>query len=175
MLYSLDDLRPEIHEEAGFVAPDAALIGKVRMMKGASVWFKAVLRGDNDWIIVGQNSNVQDGSVLHTDLGDDLVIGRNVTVGHKAILHGCSIADDVLIGMGSIILGRTTIGSNSIVGANSFIPEGRSIPEGVLVLGSPAKVVRDLREEEIAAIRASADFYAANAIRYANSLQEIDK
>ncbi len=173
MLYALDGQAPEIDKGAGFVAPDAALIGRVRLAAGASVWFGSVLRGDMEWITIGENSNIQDGSVLHTDAGAPLEIGANVTVGHKVVLHGCKLADRALIGIGSIVLNRAKIGSYSILGANSFVAEGKEIPEGVLALGSPARVLRDLTPEEIEMIDASAAHYVQNSQRFAASLKKI--
>ena len=173
MLYELDGQRPEIDPAVGFVAPDAALIARVRLAAGASVWFGVVLRGDMEWISIGRNSNVQDGSVLHTDLGAPLEIGNEVTVGHKVMLHGCKIADRALIGIGSIVLNHAKIGRYSILGANSFVGEDKEIPEGVLALGSPARVLRDLKDEEIALIDASAAHYVDNAKRFAASLKKL--
>lgn len=173
MLYALDGQAPEIDKGAGFVAPDAALIGRVRLAAGASVWFGSVLRGDMEWITIGENSNIQDGSVLHTDAGAPLEIGTNVTVGHKVMLHGCKLADRALIGIGSIVLNQAKIGSYSILGANSFVAEGKEIPEGVLALGSPARVLRDLTPEEIEMIDAAAAHYVQNSQRFAASLKKI--
>ena len=139
MIYALDGQRPELDDKVGFVAPDASLIGRVRLMAGASVWYQAVMRGDNEWITLGENSNIQDASVLHTDIGAPLDIGAGVTIGHKVILHGCQIGDKSLIGMGSTIMNHSKIGESTIIGANSFIAEGKEIPSGVLAYGSPAK------------------------------------
>jgi len=149
-----------------FVAPDASLIGRVRLEKNASVWFQAVLRGDNELIQVGENANIQDGSVLHTDMGAPLIVGEGVTVGHKVILHGCNIGAHSLVGMGSTIMNNARIGSGSIVGANSFVAEGKEIPEGVLALGAPARVMRDLSDIERQMIRASAMAYVENGRRF---------
>lgn len=173
MLYALDGQAPEIDKRAGFVAPDAALIGRVRLAAGASVWFGSVLRGDTEWIAIARNSNIQDGSVLHADPGAPLDIASHVTVGHKAVLHGCTIADKVLIGIGSIVLNHARIGRHSILGANSLVAEGKDIPEGVLALGSPARVLRDLSAEEIAMIDASAAHYVQNSRRFAAALKKI--
>ncbi len=173
MLYALDGQAPEIDKGAGFVAPDAALIGRVRLAAGASVWFGSVLRGDTEWITIGRNSNIQDASVLHADLGAPLDIGNHVTVGHKVVLHGCTIADKVLIGIGSIVLNHAKIGRHSILGANSLVAEGKAIPEGVLALGSPARVLRDLSAAEIEMIDASAAHYVQNSQRFAASLKKI--
>ncbi|MBP7488663.1 MAG: gamma carbonic anhydrase family protein, partial [Azospira sp.] len=138
-----------------------------------SIWWNAVLRGDNDPIHIGANSNIQDGSVLHTDEGVPMHIGANVTVGHMVMLHGCTVGDNSLIGIGSVILNRAVIGKHSIVGANTLIPEGKVFPDGVLIVGSPGKVVRELSEEEKARLQKSADHYVDNARRYASRLVEL--
>ena len=170
-LYSLDGHRPELPPAGeAWIAPTAVLIGRVRIAPGASVWWGAVLRGDNELIDVGPGSNVQDGCVLHTDLGFPLTIGAGCTVGHNAILHGCVLEDNVLVGMGATVLNGARIGRNSLVGANALVPEGRVIPEGSLVVGMPAKAVRPLTEEQIAGLRASAAGYVANGRRYAAGL-----
>lgn len=169
MLYQLDERRVRAHPDS-WVADSARVMGTVILHAGASVWFNAVLRGDNDPIVVGENSNVQDGAVLHTDPGVPLVIGRGVTVGHKVMLHGCTVASDTLIGIGSIILNGARIGSRCIVGANSLVTEGKEFPDGVLVLGAPAKVVRELTAEEMALIDHSAEHYVENAKRYRRDL-----
>ena len=169
MLHTLGDARPDIHDDA-WVAPDARVIGRVRLKAGASVWFQSVLRGDNEWIEIGEGSNVQDGTVMHTDPGYPLTIGDRVTIGHKVMLHGCTVGADSLIGIGSIVLNGARIGSNTVVGANSLVTEGKEFPDGVLVLGAPAKVVRELSDEEIAMIGHSAEHYVENARRYRNEL-----
>jgi carbonic anhydrase/acetyltransferase-like protein (isoleucine patch superfamily) len=170
-LYSLDGHRPELPAAGeAFIAPTAVLIGRVRVLPGASVWWGAVLRGDNEWIEVGPRSNVQDGCVLHTDMGYPLTIGAGCTVGHNAILHGCVLEENVLVGMGATVLNGARIGRNSLIGANALVPEGRAIPEGSLVVGMPAKVVRALSEEQIEGLRASAAGYVANGRRYAAGL-----
>jgi carbonic anhydrase/acetyltransferase-like protein (isoleucine patch superfamily) len=170
MLYSLDGEYPVL-EGGNFVAPDAALIGRVRMKKGASVWFGVVARGDNEWITVGEKTNIQDLSMLHTDIGFPLVLGDRVTVGHRVILHGCTINGDALIGMGSILMNGAKIGKNTIIGAGSLVGEGKEIPDGVLALGSPAKVIRDVTDQEIRLIAASAEHYYGNAQRYMKGLK----
>lgn len=164
-IWRLDGVAPVVPEEA-WVAPGAQLIGRVMLMAGASVWFNAVLRGDNDPIVVGEGSNVQDGSVLHTDPGCPLSIGRNCTVGHKVILHGCTIGDGALIGMGATIMNRAVIGRGALVGAGAMVTEGKEIPEGALVLGVPGKVVRILSEEEQEGLLESAARYRENWKRY---------
>ncbi len=170
MIHALGDRRPEFEGGGHFVADNATLIGSVRLRDRASVWFNCVLRGDNDWITVGERSNVQDGSVLHTDPGFELVIGDGVTVGHKAMLHGCTIGDDSLIGIGSTVLNGARIGRHSIVGAHALVTENRQFPDGVMLLGAPARIARELTDDEIARIRASADIYVRNAARFLSDL-----
>jgi carbonic anhydrase/acetyltransferase-like protein (isoleucine patch superfamily) len=170
-VFALDGIAPEFPPEGQYwVAPDAAVIGKVRLSPMASIWFGAVLRGDNEWIAIGEGSNVQDGAVLHTDPGLDLVVGRNCTIGHKAILHGCVIGDNTLIGMGAVILNRARIGRNCLIGANALVTEGKVIPDNSLVMGQPAKVVRELDAEAVAGLTRSAENYVRNWQRYARGL-----
>lgn len=170
-VFALDGIAPEFPPEGQYwVAPDAAVIGKVRLSPMASIWFGAVLRGDNEWIAIGEGSNVQDGAVLHTDPGLDLVVGRNCTIGHKAILHGCVIGDNTLIGMGAVILNRARIGRNCLIGANALVTEGKVIPDNSLVMGQPAKVVRELDAEAVAGLARSAENYVRNWQRYARGL-----
>ena len=171
--YKLGDKTPQLGENA-WIAPNATVIGDIRLGKNASIWFNATLRGDNDPIHIGENSNIQDGSVLHTDEGIPMHIGRGVTVGHLVMLHGCTVGDNCLIGIGSVILNRAEIGANSIVGANSLVPEGKSYPERSLILGSPAKVVRQLTDEEVARLQHSAAHYVKNAQRYARDLAQVE-
>jgi carbonic anhydrase/acetyltransferase-like protein (isoleucine patch superfamily) len=171
-LYRLEDRSPQIDPES-WVAPNATLIGAVNVLRNASIWWNVVARGDNDPITIGENSNVQDGSVLHTDVGIPLTIGANCTVGHMVMLHGCTIGENSLIGIGSVILNRAVIGKNSIVGANSLVAEGKTFPDGVLILGSPAKVVRQLSPEEIKRLSESASHYVENWQRYASKLTPI--
>ncbi|MBX6421891.1 MAG: gamma carbonic anhydrase family protein [Nevskia sp.] len=173
MLYALDDRRPQIAPDA-FVVANATLIGSVILKSRASVWFNCVLRGDNDELIVGEESNVQDGSILHTDPGLKLVIGRGVTVGHLVMLHGCTIGDRTLIGMGSVVLNRAVIGSQSIVAAGSLVPEGKRFPDGVLLMGRPAKVVRELDEAERRYIAYANRVYLDNAERYRTGLRALE-
>ena len=171
-IYDLGDKRPHLPEEGQYwIAPGAVVIGDVILKQNASVWFRAVVRGDNDPITVGRNSNVQDGSVLHSDPGLPLTIGDDVTIGHMAMLHSCEVGDNSLIGIGAVVLGRSRVGRNCIVGARSLIPEGKEYPDGVLILGSPAKVVRELAPHEIAFLKASADHYVQNWKRYAAELR----
>ncbi len=164
-IFSLDGILPEIHAES-WVAPSADLIGKVRIAKDASVWFGAILRGDNELIDVGEGSNIQDGCVLHTDMGAPLSIGPNCTIGHKAILHGCKIGAQSLIGMGAVILNHAQIGSCCLIGAHALVPEGKIIPDGSLVIGAPGKVARILSPEEQAQLLKSAQGYQRNWKRY---------
>ncbi len=171
-IYKIDQKTPQIAASA-WVAPSATVIGDARLGDNVSIWWNAVLRGDNDPIHIGANSNIQDGSVLHTDEGVPMHIGANVTVGHMVMLHGCTVGDNSLIGIGSVILNRAVIGKHSIVGANTLIPEGKVFPDGVLIVGSPGKVVRELSEEEKARLQKSADHYVDNARRYASRLVEL--
>jgi carbonic anhydrase/acetyltransferase-like protein (isoleucine patch superfamily) len=171
-LYRLEDRSPQIDPES-WVAPNATLIGAVNVLHNASIWWNVVARGDNDPITIGENSNVQDGSVLHTDAGVPLTIGANCTVGHMVMLHGCTIGENSLIGIGSVILNRAVIGKNSIVGANSLVAEGKTFPDGVLILGSPAQIVRELSPEEIKRLSESATHYVKNWQRYASKLTPI--
>jgi len=171
-IYTIAEKRPQI-DPSVWIAPSATVIGDVRLAANSSVWWNAVLRGDNDPITIGENTNIQDGSVLHTDEGVPLTLGANVTVGHLVMLHGCTIGDGSLVGIGSIVLNRAVIGRQCIVGANTLIPEGKTYPDGVLIVGSPGKVVRELDDETIARLQASAAHYVDNARRYANRLQAL--
>ena len=171
-VFTLGEKQPQI-APAAWIAPNATVIGDVRLGAMSSIWWNAVLRGDNDPIVIGENSNIQDGSVLHTDEGVPMQIGANVTVGHLVMLHGCTVGDGSLIGIGSIILNRAVIGRGSIVGANTLIPEGKVYPDRVLIVGSPGKVVRELSDEEVARLQASAAHYVENARRYQRQLQAL--
>ncbi len=171
MLYRLADRQPQLLGTGHYIAPNATVIGSVILHAQASVWFNAVIRGDNDVITIGEASNVQDGSILHTDAGIPLTIGRGVTIGHKVMLHGCTIGDNSLIGINAVILNHAEIGENCLIGANSLVTEGKVIPAGSLVMGSPAKVVRQLSEQEIAGLQKSAAHYVAHAQNYAAHLQ----
>ncbi len=173
MMFALGDRSPVLEGDEHFIADNASIIGSVRLGARASVWFNCVLRGDNDWINIGECSNIQDGSVLHTDPGLPLTVGNNVTVGHKVMLHGCHIGDGSLIGIGSTILNRASVAANCVVGAHSLITEGKEFPAGSLIMGAPAKVVRALDEDEIRALQMSADHYVANAARYREQLAKI--
>jgi carbonic anhydrase/acetyltransferase-like protein (isoleucine patch superfamily) len=168
-LYSLDDLAPQLGPGA-WAAPSADLIGDVRLGARASVWFGAVLRGDNTPLILGEETNFQDGAIGHSDAGFPLTIGARVTVGHQAILHGCTIADDCLIGMGARILNGAVIGPECIVGAGALVTEGKRFESGSLIVGAPARVVRRVTDEERQALRASAAHYAKKAQRYIEEL-----
>ena len=172
MLYSLGDKRVNIAGEDFFVADNATVIGEVRLENNASVWFNAVIRGDCDLIIVGENSNIQDGSVLHTDQGFPLTVGKNVTVGHKAMLHGCTIGDNSLIGINAVILNGARIGRNCLIGANSLVTENKEIPDGSLVMGSPARIVKTLSPGQQEALEKSAAHYVENFKRFKRELQQ---
>ena len=165
MFYDLENKKPNNSGE-NWVAPNATIIGDVTLEKNSSIWFNAVLRGDIELITIGENSNIQDGSVLHTDPGYKLNVGKGVTVGHMVMLHGCQIADDTLIGIGSIILNNAKIGKNCIVGANSLITENKIIPDNSLVVGSPGRVLRKVTEEEIKAIHENAKHYVDGSKKY---------
>ena len=171
MLYKLGEAEVDIAGDDWFVAENAVVVGRVRLENNASVWYHAVLRGDNDLITVGENSNVQDLSVLHTDPGIPLTIGRNVTIGHKVMLHGCAIGSNSLVGINSVVLNGARIGQNCLVGANSLVTEGKRIPDGSLVLGSPARVVRQLTGEERAMLLESAATYVRNFKRFKRELE----
>ncbi|WP_134679376.1 gamma carbonic anhydrase family protein [Paracoccus ravus] len=170
MIWDLDGISPQLAEDA-WVAPDAQLIGKVVLEPGASVWFGSVLRGDNEEIRVGRNSNLQELTVCHTDMGHPLTIGANCTIGHRAMLHGCTIEDGVLIGMGAIILNGAHIGAGSLIGAGALVTEGKVIPPGSLVMGSPGKVVRELDDQARLKLLKSAEGYRANAARFRAGLK----
>ena len=173
-LYTLGDSKPQLPPEGEYwVAPNASVIGNVILHTNASVWFGAVLRGDNDPITVGPDSNIQDGSVLHTDMGSPLTLGRGVTVGHKAMLHGCEVGDYSLIGIGSVILNGVKIGRNCLIGANTLIPEGKVIPDNSLVVGQPGKVVRERDPAHIAVLQMSAEHYVQNWKRFAAELRPL--
>ena len=170
MIYQLGDRQPRLEGDGHFIAPSASVIGDVTLKQGASIWFNAVLRGDNDLIEIGVNSNIQDGAVLHTDPGIELIVGDNVTVGHQVMLHGCTIGNNSLIGIGSTLLNRSSIGNNCIVGAHSLITEGKKFPDGVLILGSPAKVIRELEAAELEFLKYAADVYVKNSQRFLDEL-----
>jgi carbonic anhydrase/acetyltransferase-like protein (isoleucine patch superfamily) len=172
MIYQLEDAVPQIHPSA-WVAENATLAGQITLQKDVSIWFNAVLRAEHAPITVGEGSNIQDGSVCHVDPGMPLTIGRSVTVGHKVMLHGCTIGDESLIGINAVILNGAKIGRNCLIGANSLIPEGKEIPDGSLVMGSPGKIVRTLNEAQIEGLKASAMHYVENGRRYKASLVRV--
>jgi carbonic anhydrase/acetyltransferase-like protein (isoleucine patch superfamily) len=171
-IYALDGVAPEIHPTA-WVAPGAVVIGNVALEEGASVWFNAVIRGDNERVTIGPRCNVQDGCVLHSDPGFPLTLEADVTLGHMAIVHGCTVGAGALIGMGATVLNGAKIGEGALVGANALIPEGKDIPAGSMVLGSPAKVIRDLTEAQMTGLKATAAHYVSNADRFKTGMSEI--
>ena len=172
MIWSLDGEAPEIHPTA-WIAPDAQVIGRVRLGPRASVWFGAVLRGDIEWIEVGEGSNIQELSVLHTDRGFPLAVGPGCTIGHKAVLHGCTVGPNSLVGMSATVLNGATIGKESLVGAGALVTEGKAFEPRSLILGSPARAVRRLDEEAVRRLRLSASNYAENARRFASGLAPV--
>ena len=173
-IYALQDWRPELpDEDEHWIAPNATLIGRVRLAKGVSVWFGSVLRGDNDWITVGERSNIQDLCVLHTDPGIPLSLGANVSVGHGAVVHGATIGDNCIIGMGATLLNRCRIGNNSIVGANALIPEGKEFPDNSLVIGVPARAVRSIAETDLPMLLLNAEIYHQRWQRYRKELKQL--
>jgi len=171
MYYALGDRVPKLEGERQFVAGSASVIGNVRLLDKASVWFNAVIRGDNDLITVGPESNVQDCAVLHTDPGMPLTLGRGVTVGHKVMLHGCQIGDYSLIGINAVILNGAKIGKHCLIGANTLIPEGMEVPDGSMVVGSPGKIKRELNDNQKKMLELSAAHYVQNAARYLDELR----
>lgn len=171
MKYALGDDRVQTHPDGNFIAPNAAVIGRVIMEKGASVWFNATIRGDNEPIVLGERCNIQDGSVLHTDPGFPMTLGADVTVGHMVMLHGCTIGAGSLIGVGSVILNGAVIGENCLIGAGSLIPEGKEIPPNSLVMGQPGKVRRELTDEDIARLRASSQSYVEKSARFLTDMR----
>ena len=174
-LYSLDGVSPETAGPGTFwIAPDAHVIGKVRLGDGVGVWFGAVLRGDNEFIDIGARSNIQESAVLHTDPGFPMRIGADCTIGHRAILHGCSLGENTLIGMGATVLNGARIGPNCLVGANALVTEGKEFPAGSLVVGSPARAIRTLDDAAIAALRLTAAHYVENWRRFARGMKPLD-
>jgi carbonic anhydrase/acetyltransferase-like protein (isoleucine patch superfamily) len=171
-LYAIDDVEPSLSEGA-WAAPSADLIGDVRLAPRASIWFGAVIRADNTPILIGEESNIQDGAIGHSDPGAPLTIGARVTIGHQAIVHGCTISDHCLIGMGARILNGAILGPECLVGAGALITEGKAFEGGSLIVGVPARVVRPLTDEEKAGIRVSAAHYAEKAARYASGLRRV--
>lgn len=171
-IYSLDGVKPDIADNA-YVAPSAQIIGNVKMADHSSVWFGAVIRGDNDLIEIGARTNIQDNSVLHTDPGIPLIIGDGVIVGHRVMLHGCKIGENTLIGIGATILNGAVIGKNCIIGAHSLITEGKVIPDGSMVVGSPGRIIKSLTEQHFQMLRINSEVYVANAKRFNQNLIEI--
>lgn len=172
MIYELDGISPTIDATA-WVADDVNLIGKVTLAAKSSVWFGSTLRGDNEMLTLGEGSNIQENSVLHTDMGYPLTIGKNCTIGHKVMLHGCTIGDNTLIGMGAMVMNGAVVGKNCLIGAGALITEGKVIPDGSLVMGAPGKIVRTLSDEAIAGLTRSALSYQMNAERYRKGLKLI--
>lgn len=171
MMYQLGERQPLLPDAGFFVADNAILIGSVELKAHASIWFNAVLRADNDRIVIGENSNVQDGAVLHIDPGMPLQVGAGVTIGHRVMLHGCTIEDNSLIGINAVVLNGAHIGRNCLIGAGALVTEGKTIPDNSLVLGAPGKVVRALTKQEVAMISLSAQGYVANAKKYQAQLK----
>lgn len=172
MIYSLGDRSLETRGEF-FIADNATVIGSVVLEQNVSIWFNAVLRADNDVITIGENSNIQDGSVLHTDIGIPLTIGRNVTVGHKVMLHGCTIGDGSLIGINAVILNGARVGRHCVIGANALIPEGKEIPDFSVVMGSPGKVVKEVSDAQKVMMEMGALHYVENFKRYQRELKRV--
>ncbi len=174
-LYTLDDLSPQLPESGRYwIAPDAHVIGNVRLGEDVGIWFGTVVRGDNDLIIIGDRTNLQEGVMMHTDPGFSMTLGAEVTVGHHAILHGCTVGDGSLIGMGATVLNGARIGAGCLVGANALVTEGKKFPDGSLIVGSPAKAIRTLDAASIEKIRGSALHYVANWKRFAAGLKRVD-
>jgi carbonic anhydrase/acetyltransferase-like protein (isoleucine patch superfamily) len=174
-IYELNDARPEFPAEGEYwIADSATVIGRVRLKRETSVWFGAVVRGDNEWIEIGERSQVQDNATLHTDPGFPMVIGSNCVIGHNVILHGCTIGDDSLIGMGAVVMNGARIGSNCIVGAGAVVTEGKTFDDNSLIVGAPARVVRTLDDKAREMIRRGADVYVRRSQLYAQHLKRID-
>jgi carbonic anhydrase/acetyltransferase-like protein (isoleucine patch superfamily) len=174
-IYALDDATPDLPDGSEFwIAPDAHVIGKVRLARDVGIWFGAVLRGDNELIAIGEGSNIQEHAMLHTDMGAPLTVGAGCTIGHRAILHGCSIGDGSLVGMGATVLNHAVIGRNCLVGANALVTEGKAFPDNSLIVGAPAKAIRVLDEAAIAGLRASAQGYVANWKRFKAGMRRLD-
>ncbi len=169
MLYALDNKKPQMGDDV-FVAPTASVIGDVVVGEHVSIWFNAVLRGDNDTITIGEGSNIQDGSILHVDEGAPINVGQRVTIGHKVMLHGCHVGDDSLIGMNAVVLNNAVIGKNCLIGANALVTEGMQIPDGSLVLGSPAKIIKPVSDGALEMMRAGAQSYVDKIGVYKTSL-----
>jgi carbonic anhydrase/acetyltransferase-like protein (isoleucine patch superfamily) len=171
-IYQLDDHTPDIHEST-WIADSAQVMGAVSLHANTSVWFNAVIRGDTETITIGEGSNIQDLAVIHADNGLPVVVGKHVTVGHQVMLHGCTIGDESLIGIAAVVLNGARIGRNCVVGAGSVVTEGKEFPDGSLIMGTPAKVVRQLTPEQIEGLRNSAKHYMNNSLRFKNRLKKI--
>jgi carbonic anhydrase/acetyltransferase-like protein (isoleucine patch superfamily) len=171
-IYELDGHTPQLGQNA-YVADSAQVIGKVTLEENASVWFGTIIRGDSEHIKIGRNSNIQDASVLHADEGVPLTLGENVSVGHKVMLHGCTVGDGSLIGIGAVVLNHAKIGKNCLVGAGALVTEGKEFPDGSMILGSPAKAVKQLTPEQIAGLQRIAKHYVENAERYRKGFKKI--
>ena len=174
MVYAIKGKVPRVSEKAGFIAPSADVIGDIVLEEGVSIWFNAVLRGDKDRITIKKHTNIQDGAVVHADPGVPCTVGEGVTVGHSAVLHGCTIGRNCLIGMNAVVLNGVEIGDNCLIGANSLVPSGMKIPSGSLVLGSPAKVVKELKPSMKDAIRKSVEGYMSNSMDYLEELAAVE-
>lgn len=172
MLYSFEDKNVQLIGTEHFVAENATVIGNVQLHDCSSVWFNVVIRGDNDPIIIGEGTNVQDGAVLHTDPGYPLVLGRGVTIGHQAMLHGCEVGDGSLVGIGAVVLNGVKIGKGCLIGANALVPEGMEIPDHSLVVGSPAKIKRTLSDEQIEGLKENAEHYVDNMRRFKSGFKK---
>jgi carbonic anhydrase/acetyltransferase-like protein (isoleucine patch superfamily) len=171
-IYELDGVAPRLHPTA-YVADSAEVIGNVELAEGASVWFGAVLRGDNDLMSIGKGANVQDGSVLHSDPGFPLTLGADVTIGHMVMLHGCTIGDGTLVGIGAVVLNGAKIGRNCLVGAGALVTEGKEFPDNSMIVGAPAKAIKELTPEQAARMRHAAGHYVENSARYRKGLKKI--
>ncbi|MEH6557201.1 MAG: gamma carbonic anhydrase family protein [Oceanicoccus sp.] len=171
MIYSLDDVRVQLNGDC-FIADNATIVGNVSIGNNASIWFNVVIRGDSDKITIGDDTNIQDASVLHTDVGIPMTLGKGVTVGHKAMLHGCTVGDYTLVGINAVVLNGAKIGKHCLIGANTLVPENMEIPDGSLVVGSPAKIKRTLGEEQRKMLEMSAQHYVDNGRRFAKGLKE---
>jgi len=172
MIYALDGITPEIDAEA-WVAPGAQVMGRVRLAAGVGIWFGAAIRGDNEWIEIGERSQVQDNATMHTDPGFPLTIGSNCVIGHNVMLHGCTVGDNSLIGMSATVLNGAKIGNNSLVGAGAVVTEGKSFPDNSLIVGAPAKAIRTLDDEAVAGHRRSAESYVRNWQRFKIGLKAL--
>jgi carbonic anhydrase/acetyltransferase-like protein (isoleucine patch superfamily) len=173
-LYAIDGVAPQLEDEnSNWIAPDATLIGNVRLGRNVSIWFGVTIRGDNEAIVIGARSNVQEHTVMHTDPRFPLTVGEGCTIGHRAMLHGCTIGDNSLVGMGAIVLNGARIGKNSLVGAGALVTEGKEFPDNSLIIGSPAKAVRTLDAAAIADLRAAAEHYVANGRRFKAGLSKL--